>query len=163
MLQLEAMVARYRIGDGTGGTFVTAASNCAQDSNRALFATLRAIDEFVKTHPARDRWLLERPEQAVRYGELVALMRDLRKQLAPFGATRHDWSGNEYNLGGTMEDAPVQNALSAIGSWRTVLPRLAFNTAVDTFLRHDATAWVSGTSQIGGDRPDIAPVVPFTL
>ena len=163
MLQLEAMAARYRIGDGTGGTFVSAANNCAQDSNRALFGTLRAIDEFVKAHPAREQWLLENPDQADRYDGLIALMRDLRKQLQPFGSPRQDWSQNEYNLGGTAEDAPIQNFTSALGSWRSILPRLAFNTVVDAFLRHGATIWVVGTNQIGGDRPDIAPVAPFTI
>jgi hypothetical protein len=161
MLQLEAMTARYRIGDGTGGTFVTAAHNCSQDSDLALFATLRAIDDFIKTHPARDQWALEHPDQVDRYNSLLALLHDLRKQLQPFGNPRQDWSQNEYNLGGTAEDAPIQNFISGIGSWRSILPRLAFNTIVDTFLRHDATAWVIGTNQIGGDRPDISPVVPF--
>ena len=46
--QLEAMTARYRIGDGTGGTFVGAANNCSQDSNRALFATLRRSSDTWK-------------------------------------------------------------------------------------------------------------------
>jgi hypothetical protein len=163
MLQLEAMVARYRIGDGTGGTFVTAASNCAQDSNRALFATLRAIDDFITSHPAREQWLLEHPDQADRYRELVAITHDLRKQLQPFGAPRRDWNTNEYNLGGTVEDAPIQNAVAAFGSWRTVLPRLAFNTTINTFLRHNATTWIVGTNQIGGPRSDVAPVAPFTM
>ena len=163
MLQLEAMTARYRIGDGTGGTFVTAAHNCAQDSNRALFGTLRAIELFIKSHPAREQWNLEHPDQVDRYNNLIALLRDLRRQLAPFGSARKDWKQNEYNLGGTAEDAPIQNFVTALGSWRSLLPRLAYNTVVDAFLRHEANAWVMGTNQIGGDRPDIAPVVPFTV
>jgi predicted Abi (CAAX) family protease len=163
MLQLEVMTARYRIGDGTGGTFVSAAHNCSQDSNRALFATLRAIDAFIKTHPSRERWRLEHPDQVDRYNALVKLLHDLRKKLQPFGAPRKDWSQNQYNLGGTAEDAPIQNVTTALGSWRSLLPRLAFNTVVDAFLRHDATIWVIGTCQIGGERPDIEPVVPFTI
>jgi len=163
MLQLEAMAARYRIGDGTGGTFVTPANNCAQDSNRALFGTLRAIDEFVKVHPAREQWLLEHPDQGDRYENLIALMRDLRRQLLPFGSPRQDWSQNEYNLGGAGEDRPISNFTTALGSWRSILPRLAFNTTVDAFLRHGATIWVIGSNQIGGECPDIAPVVPFTF
>lgn len=35
------MAARYRIGDGTGGTFVRPANNCTQDANQALYAALR--------------------------------------------------------------------------------------------------------------------------
>jgi hypothetical protein len=163
MLQLEAMTARYRIGDGTGGTFVSAANNCSQDSNRALFGTLQAIERFIKSHPAREQWKLEHPDQVDRFDTLVSLLRDLRKQLQPFGYARKDWKLNEYNLGGTAEDAPIQNFVSALGSWRSILPRLAYNTVVDAFLRHDSTAWVIGTNQIGGERPDIAPVVPLTL
>jgi len=34
------MMARYRIGDGTGSTFV-GPNNCAQDSNQALYAALQ--------------------------------------------------------------------------------------------------------------------------
>jgi hypothetical protein len=162
-LQLEVMGARYRIGDGTGGTFVSPANNCTQDSNRALFATLRAIGAFVKTHPALAEWLERKPEEAGRAGELAALLEDVRGKLQPFGSPRQDWSQNEYDLGGTIEDAPLQNLLSALGSWRCALPRLAFDTVVGAFLRHGAQAWIVGTDQIGGERPDLAPVVPMTL
>ena len=47
LLQLAAMTSRYRIGDGTGATYVGAANNCAQDSNRALFGALEGLDAFV--------------------------------------------------------------------------------------------------------------------
>ena len=65
--QLEVMTARYRIGDGTGGTFVGAANNCSQDSNRALFAALSSA-EFARSDALR------------------ALAKDLRKKLQSFGA-----------------------------------------------------------------------------
>jgi predicted Abi (CAAX) family protease len=139
--QLEVMTARYRIGDGTGGTFVGAANNCAQDSNHALFAALRS-PEF-----ARDE-------------ALAPLAKDLKKKLQLFGAPRRDWSRNVYNLGTTMEDAPLQNLITALGSWRCILPRLAFNTIVGAFLRHGAALTILGTDQAGGERNDIAPVAP---
>ncbi|MGB3297566.1 MAG: CAAX protease, partial [Phormidesmis sp.] len=41
MYELEIMAARYRIGDGTGATFVGPANNCVQDANQALYAALR--------------------------------------------------------------------------------------------------------------------------
>ncbi len=148
--QLEAMTARYRIGDGTGATFVGAANNCSQDSNRAFFATLRGMRRYVESHDSR-------------YRTLVDLSAALRKQLQPFGAPRRDWSENQYNLGTTIEDAPLQNLLAALGSWRCILPRLAFDTIVGTFLRHGGTVTVLGCDQIGGERPDVAPVVPTAL
>ena len=139
--QLDVMTARYRIGDGTGGTFVGAANNCSQDSNRSLFAALRS-PEFAES-PA-----------------VTALARDLRRKLQLFGATRRDWSQNAYNLGSTMEDAPLRNLLTALGSWRCILPRMAFNSIVGTFLRHGATLTILGSCQIGGGRDDIAPIAP---
>lgn len=139
--QLEVMTARYRIGDGTGGTFVGAAFNCSQDSNRALLAAL-ALPEFAAS-PA-----------------LRALAKDLRRKLLTFGAPRRDWSPNVYNLGTTMEDAPLGNLLSALGSWRCIFPRVAFDTIARTLLRHGASLAVLGTDQIGGTRDDVAPVVP---
>jgi hypothetical protein len=162
-LHLETMGARYRIGDGTGGTFNTVASNSAQDSNRALFATLMEIDQFIAANANGERWALEKPDDLDRYRRLSALLNDLKKKLQPFGSPRRDWSDNAYNLGGTVEDAPIQNVVSALGSWRCALPRLAFDTVVGTFLQHGATAWVVGTSQIGGSDPAIEPVPPFTL
>jgi hypothetical protein len=158
--QLEAMTARYRIGDGTGGTFVGAANNCSQDSNRALFATLRALQRYVENHPSLARWVQKSPAEFERYTALTALAKDLRKKLQPFGAPRRDWSDNTYNLGTTIEDAPIQNLIAALGSWRCILPRLAFNTIVGTFLRHGASVTILGTDQIGGERSDVAPVVP---
>jgi predicted Abi (CAAX) family protease len=139
--QLEVMTARYRIGDGTGGTFVGAANNCSQDSNRALFAALSS-PEFARSDALR------------------ALAKDLRRKLQLFGAVRRYWSRNPYNRGTTMEDAPLRNLVAAMGSWRCILPRVAFNTIVATFLRHGAELTVLGTDQIGGMRDDVAPVVP---
>jgi hypothetical protein len=141
-LQLEAMTARYRIGDGTGGTYVGAANNCSQDSNRALFATLRSLK-----HDRR----------------LGRLARDLKWKLQPFGAPRRDWSHNEYNLGSTMEDAPIQNIVTALGSWRCILPRLACNTIAGTFIGDGADLSVLGTDAVGGPRTDVEPVVPFAF
>jgi predicted Abi (CAAX) family protease len=161
--QLEAMTARYRIGDGTGGTFVGAANNCSQDSNQALFATLRALQRYVEAHSAYAQWVQGSPAEFARYKALTALANDLRKKLQLFGAPRRDWSDNEYNLGSTMEDAPLRNLVTALGSWRCVLPRLAFNTIVGTFLRHGAALTILGTDQIGGERSDIAPVAPTAL
>lgn len=144
MAQLAVMTARYRIGDGTGGTFVGAANNCSQDSNRALFAALRTLQS--NATPA-----------------LAALKRDLRRKLQLFGAPRRDWSQNAYNLGTTIEDAPLQNLVTALGSWRCILPRVAFNAMVGTFVRHGAALTILGTSQIGGERADVAAVAPTAL
>jgi predicted Abi (CAAX) family protease len=151
-LHLDAMTARYRIGDGTGGTYVGAANNCAQDSNQALFAALRELD------PTAD----VAPDERARFARLCALVADLRGRLAPFGHPRRDWSDNVYNLGSTLQANPLQQVRLGLGSWRVLLPRLASDTIAGAFLRAGARAWVLGTDQVH-DRPELAPVVPLTL
>lgn len=164
LLQLEVMTARYRIGDGTGGTYVGAASNCAQDSNQALFASLQQIEQQVQANAeALRRWSEQNPEQAERLGELLALQTKLKQKLQPLGGPKSSWERNEYNLGSTLEDDPIHNLITGLGSWRTMLPRLASDTVVKIFLDHGASAWVLRTNQIGGYDPDIEPIAPMTL
>ncbi|MBC5800404.1 MAG: CAAX protease [Candidatus Eremiobacteraeota bacterium] len=146
--QLEAMTARYRTGDGTGGTYVGGANNCAQDSNRALFATLQSLG------------YLDQRRKGDALGRLAA---DLRRQLQPFGTPRRDWSDNEFNLGTTIEDDPLRSLCNAFGSWRVMLPRVAGDTIVGTFLRHGSSARVLFADQIGGRQDDIEPIAPTTL
>lgn len=162
--QLEVMTARYRIGDGTGGTYVGAASNCAQDSNQALFASLRQIERQIAAHSeALDRWREQHPEQTERLAALLSLKKALRQKLQPLGGPKSSWERNEYHLGTTMEDGLLRNLRTGLGSWRTLLPRLASDTVVKVFLDHGASVWVLRTNQIGGYDPDIEPVAPMTL
>ena len=161
---LRVMTARYRIGDGTGGTYVAAANNCSQDSNQALFASLRSLELAIDTNEeSLQSWLSENPEQAERYRQLMQLQTALKRQLQPLGSPRADWEENEYNLGSTLEDAPLRNLVTGLGSWRTLLPRLASDTIVKTFLDYDASVWVLRTTQIGGNDLDIEPIAPVTL
>jgi predicted Abi (CAAX) family protease len=163
VLQLEAMAARYRIGDGTGATYVGPANNCAQDSNRALFETLRSVGRFIEENPELPSWETQYPDQVQRFEQLKWLTRDLGARLMPFGSVRPDWNKNEFNLGSTLEDAPLQQLLLGLLSWRMLLPRFASDTIAGTFLKHGASAWVLGADVIGGERPEIEPIAPMTL
>jgi predicted Abi (CAAX) family protease len=163
--QLEAMMARYRVGDGTGATYVGPANNCAQDSNQALYA---AIQQLVAQIGATDReafqaWEQRYPEQAQRLQMLIQLEQSLRRELLPLGNPRVDWQKNAYLLGSSLEDRPLRNLVRGLGSWRTMLPRLASDTVVKVFLAHGASALVLRTNQVGGYRTEIEPVVPMTL
>ncbi|MGA9272918.1 MAG: hypothetical protein WBV67_05485, partial [Candidatus Cybelea sp.] len=162
-LQLDAMTARYRIGDGSGGVYVGLANNCALDSNRALLATLRAVQEFVTSNPAFGTWAAAHPEERLRYESLVRLTADLRGKLRPLASSQRDWSDNEFNFVTTMEDDPIGLIRSALRSWRVILPRLASDTIVGAFLRHQSSAWVLFADQIGGRNDEIQPVAPTTL
>ena len=158
--QLEAMTARYRIGDGTGATYVGPANNCAQDSNQALFASLRTLFQAIDANQTTlQTWLSQNPDQAQRYQQLLDVKAKLYRRLQPFGAPRADWDSNEFNLGTTLEDDPLRNLWFGLGSWRTLLPRKASDMIVQVFLEHGASVWVLRTNQIGGQDPDIEPPI----
>ncbi|MBD1911671.1 MULTISPECIES: CAAX protease [unclassified Leptolyngbya] len=162
---LQVMTARYRIGDGTGGTYVGPANNCSQDSNQALFNSLRYIERRIERANAASlsQWMNDNPEQAKRYQDLVQVGNALERELQPLGGPRPDWEKNEFNLGSTLQDEPLRNLWIGIGSWRTLLPRKASDTIVRVFLQHNASVWVLRTNQVGGYDPDIEPIAPMTL
>jgi len=110
-----------------------------------------------------DQWIVDHPQQAQCFTQLVQLEKSLKRQLQPFGMPREDWENNEYNLGSTLEDEPLNNLITGLSSWRTLLPRLASDTIVKTFLRQGASVWILRTNQIGGYDPDIEPIAPMTL
>jgi predicted Abi (CAAX) family protease len=164
LLQLEVMTARYRIGDGTGGTYVGPASNCAQDSHQALFAGLRQMENLMRSNTTMlSQWKAENPEQVDRFRQFTLLNTQLRQKLQPLGGPKSTWERNEYNLGTTLEDDPLHNLVTGLGSWRSMLPRLASDTLVKIFVDQGASIWVLRTNQIGGSDPDIEPVAPMTL
>ena len=162
--QLEAMMARYRIGDGTGATYVGPANNCAQDSNQALYATIRDLETAIKSDAEFfQEWLSNCPDRAERFEQLLQLGKLLKRELMPLGNPREDWENNAFVLGISLEDRPLRNLIRGLGSWRTMLPRLASDTIVKIFLEQGASVWVLRTNQVGGDNPDIEPIAPITF
>lgn len=164
MTTLQVMTARYRIGDGTGGTFVGLANNCSQDSNQALFSCLQQTENKLQANQDWLRnWAAEHPEQRERFAQLLALQQELKRELQPLGGPRADWEKNEFNLGSTLEDNPLRNLLTGLGSWRTIFPRLSSDKIARIFLKYGASIWVLRTNQIGGYDPDIAPIAPTSM
>lgn len=161
--QLDRMCARYRIGDGTGGTYVGPVHNCAQDSNQALYAALKDIQTAVNRNPDVYDWLLDHPNQAQRFGQLMRLMSVFRRTLLPLGAARADRSAKADMLGISPEEDAIVNLLVGLRSWRTLLPRLTSETVTRLFLQQQAQVWVLRTNQVGGDDPDIEPIAPTPI
>ena len=158
---LELMTARYRIGDGTGGTYVGPANNCSQDSNQALYATIKRVDDLYRTRPDFQMMLKQNPDEEDRLEELIKLGKRLRGKLMPFGSARADWEYHLENLGSNLEDGMVANLWRGVFSWRTILPAYAAYTIARVFVEQGASAWVLRTNQIGGDEPNIEPLPPF--
>jgi predicted Abi (CAAX) family protease len=164
LMHLQVMTARYRTGDGTGGTYVGPVNNCSQDSSQALLACLQQIERQVREHKALlDRWSGENSERLQRLKQLLRLGKALKRKLQPLNRSHSDLDRNEFNLGSTLEDEPLRNLITGLESWRTMFPRLASDTIVKIFLDRGASVWVLRTNQIGGCDRDIEPVAPMTL
>ncbi|OCR00482.1 CAAX protease [Oscillatoriales cyanobacterium USR001] len=161
--RLEAMEARYRIGDGTGGTYVGPAHNCSQDSNQAVYTAIKQIEIAVNSYPHLQEWLQENPSQAVRFHQLINLGKSIKNKLLPFGAARADWINSENTLGISPEEDAFTGILIGFKSWRTLFPRLASETIALILIQQGASAWVLRTNQVGGNDSDIEPIAPTPI
>lgn len=170
--QLAVMMARYRTGDGTGAAIVTPAQSCVQDSSQALYETIRLLRRQVGNSPSAQDWLAAHPNdpQSILFQNLIALGQRLQGQLVPLGLVRPDWRDNASVLAG-IEDGSATTALFAnettwvnnLLSWRTVIPRVAYDNMAAILLQQGGDLWVLGTYQVGGADPTILPLAPTPL
>lgn len=168
--QLQVTMARYRVGDGTGGAIVSPATSCVQDASQALYTTILAIKNQVATTPQIQTWLRANPNhpQALRFQQLVELGKSLEQQLAPLGIVRADWQSQASILAGTgigkttqpFEDRSIWAGLT---TWRTIMPKQAHDDLAAIFLKHGAIMQVLRTNQVGGWQPNIIPIAPTVL
>jgi predicted Abi (CAAX) family protease len=163
-LELEIMTARYRTGDGTGVTYVGPANNCAQDSNQALYASAKHLEEAIVSHQAQiPTWEAQYPTQVQQFEQLLQFRKAMQRQLLPLGSARADWEEEQATLGSNLSDYPLKTLGRGLLSWRTMLPRKASDTITELCLNHGASLWVLRTNQVGGYDPDIEPLPPLTL
>ncbi|WP_226579075.1 abortive infection protein [Microseira wollei] len=159
--QLDIMMARYRIGDGTGAAIVTPATSCVQDSNFALYATIKQIQADIASNSQIQDWLQRHPNepQTLRFQKLVELGRSLEKNLIPWRTVRSDWYYSTAELAGTRQpDSLILTLIKAITTWRTIMPRQAQDEIATILLKNGGSLWIIRTNQVGGFDPDIAPL-----
>jgi predicted Abi (CAAX) family protease len=166
--QLQVMMARYRVGDGTGSATVTPATSCIQDSSQALYATIKQIKQQVSSTPEIQAWLKAHPDdpQTLRFQQLVALGEDIEQRLIPLGILRADWEQNANALAGTNTRGDFTSDTSpfaGLTTWRTMVPRQAHDELSSLFWQHGAKVWFLRTNQVGGWDADIAPLAPTAL
>ncbi len=164
--QLQIMMARYRVGDGTGIALVTPARSCVQDSNQALYRAIQQVEEEVKGNKEIQNWLQRHPHdlQTKRFEQLVELGRLLEEKLVPLGIVRRDWRQNSKTIVGTSgNQSKICRLIRAIASWRTMLPRRAHDEMASLLLARGAKLWFIRTNQVGGWDANICPYAPTTL
>ena len=161
--QLQVMMARYRTGNGSGAALVTPSTSCVQDSNQALYVTIQKITDSVASNSQIQTWLRQNPQhpQTQRFNQLIALGNLLEKDLAPLGIIRADWQQSVEEMAGTRRNTnALGDFFSGITTWRTLLPRPAFDRLARIFLDRGADLWLLRTNQVGGNDPDILPLAP---
>lgn len=157
--QLEVMEARYRIADGRGGTRVGALNNCAQDGAQALYAAVRTVGRILGARADVRAEMSDTPEEAQRLKALQALSDEIQRVLLPWGAAREDWEYSVASLG--SEGGGIFGTIGdAVKSWRTMLPPVAARSLAEVFLDHGGAIYVLRTYQVGGNDPDVEPIVP---
>lgn len=166
--ELVVMMARYRTGDGTGAAIVTPAQSCVQDSSQALYETIREIRAQVTANPEITTWLEQHPDdpQTALFQNLIALGQSLQRELVPLGIVRPDWAENAELLAGIDGDrrpATVNNPTNSLLSWRTAIPRVAYDSVAAILLDQGAELWFLRTNQVGGNDPTILPLAPTAL
>ncbi|MBK4731159.1 abortive infection protein [Oxynema sp. CENA135] len=164
--ELTAMCARYRTGDGTGVSLVDPASSCVQDSNQALYVTIKRLEEAIATSAPIQNWLarhLDHP-QRVQLSQLDDLAKVLERNLVPFGIVQPDWRRNVERVAASRgSKGPIAVLLKTIATWRTLLPRRAHDEIAAILLKRGAALWILRTNQIGGFDPEILPEAPTAL
>ncbi|MEH2254389.1 CPBP family glutamic-type intramembrane protease [Nostoc sp.] len=165
--QLQVTMARYRVGDGTGGAMVSPGTSCVQDSNQALYAAIMTIKNQVITTPQIQTWVRKNPNhpQALRFQQLVELGQSLEQQLAPLGIIRADWQSQAGILAGTgigktTESFQDRSIWAGLTTWRTIMPRQVHDDLATIFFKHGAIMQVLRTNQIGGWQANIIPIAP---
>jgi predicted Abi (CAAX) family protease len=160
--ELDVMAARYRVGDGTGTTFVSPINSCVQDSSQALYTALRRMTAQFELNPLIVQWLREHPdhEQTQRFMQLSNLLSSLENYLTPMGKVRSDWRYNQPTLGGFPVETPWKTLWMILSSWRTLLPRWTNDQLAMIFLQLGASLWLLRTNQVGGHDPYIKPIAP---
>lgn len=158
--ELEVMTARYRTGDGTGGSFVTPSTSCVQDSAQALFVSLsRFRGEIAPRAQA-----LDAPTRA-RLDRVAALLDAVERRLLPLGFLRADWR-ESARLAVVARDAPASTgaqAARAVVTAPTMLPRAAHDALGVLALEHGADVFVLRTNQIGGVIEGVVPQAPQSI
>ncbi|MBD2092735.1 CPBP family intramembrane metalloprotease [Microcoleus sp. FACHB-1515] len=167
LLQLRIMMARYRVGDGTGSATVTPATSCIQDSSQALFVAIARLKQQA-SDPRIQAWLAAHPddEQTQRFEKLVAFGKAIEADLQPLGIVRADWdSAREQAAIAGVEDQPFRDPSiwAGLTTWRTLTPRQAQDELAIQFLRRNAALWIFRTNQVGGWDGSIAPLAPTAL
>lgn len=148
---LSLMTHAYRTGSGDGISSITAWASCVQDSSQALFIALRQVEKLLAS--TRGAQFCAANSSGIK--GICNLLSSLKKQFdasdifenAPM---RGDWVNNALELQIRRSNNVLENSYAALASYKTALPRNAFNLFLGTMLERGADIMLMDNVQIGG-------------
>lgn len=146
---LSLMTQAYRTGSGDGISSVTPWASCVQDSSQALFIALRQSEKMVaNTHGTN---FCSKPELKGMCNLLSALKTQFdAADIFENAQVRPDWLNNSLELQIRRSSNAIDNGYAALASYKTALPRNAFNLFLGTMLSQRMELMLMDNVQIGG-------------
>jgi predicted Abi (CAAX) family protease len=161
--ELEKMMAKYRVGSGSGCSMVRPDVSCVQDSHCALNSGLYLLINGLGKQPDIIAWQKTGSAEAQRFQALKELGRDVEKTITSFGTTQGNWKEFIATPFGTRNPEKVRALVNSIKSIRTVFPRGAYDHLMSLSAKKGYSMWTILTCQIGGVIPGLVPQKPTSL
>lgn len=146
---LSLMTQAYRTGSGDGISSITPWASCVQDSSQALFIALRQTEKLISATRGTD--YCSKNEFKGLCNMVTALKSNFEAgEIFENAPMRGDWINNSLSLQIRRSSNAVENGYSALTSYKTALPRHAFNMFVNTMLNQGLELLLMDNVQIGG-------------
>lgn len=161
--ELEKMMAKYRVGSGSGCSMVRPDVSCAQDSHCALYSALNILINGLGKQPETVAWLKSGAADAQRFEALISLGKEVEKTITSFGIAQENWKDFVETPFGTRNPGKVKAMVNALLAIRTVFPRAAYDHLLKLSANRQYSMWTILTSQIGGVIPGLIPIKPTSI
>ncbi len=146
---LSLMLHAYRTGSGDGISSVTPWASCVQDSSQALFIAMKRVEKELIAR--RGAAYCSIPE----FGRVCGLANRLQQvfdssEIFNNALVRGDWINNAINMDIRRTTGRVESGLVTLQSYKTALPRNAFNLFLSSMLESGSNLVLMDNVQIGG-------------
>lgn len=160
--ELEKMTALYRCGAGQGVCMVRPDVSCVQDSNCALYSSLKVFDSTIASTGAVKKWLSGDPEDRdiKRFLELKVLVKEVERSITTLGIAQGKWREYLKNPLGARNSGPVRGILDALVSSGTAFPRSGHDSLTRVAVARSYPMMSFMSAMVGGSIPGLRPLAP---
>jgi predicted Abi (CAAX) family protease len=120
------------------------------------------LESAVQANPAVARFVQANPNdpQVRDFKALSDLASEVEQYLSPLGVRRADWQRNAENVAAVTacEGSRVGQVACALGSYKTILPRIGNDNYARVLLKAGAGGVMIRTNQVPAKMPGIEPL-----